>query len=107
MALEMLDEVADLDMLVVPVGGGGLIAGNAVAAKALRPGDRDHRRRERALSLDVECAHRRELAVGGATLAEGIAVKNVGKLTLPVVRDWSATIVLVDEALLERAVKLS
>ena len=47
-ALEMLEAAPDLDMLVVPIGGGGLIAGIATAAKALKPGDRDHRRRGRA-----------------------------------------------------------
>ena len=48
--------------------------------------------------------HNESRAIGGATLAEGIAVKNVGKLTLPIIRDLVADIVLVDEAHLERAV---
>ena len=101
-ALEMLEEVPDLDVLVIPIGGGGLIAGIATAAQAAV--DRDRRRGVCALSVDVERHPRRAAAVGGATLAEGIAVKNVGKLTLPVVRALVSDIVLVDEALIERAV---
>ncbi|MBV9237267.1 MAG: threonine ammonia-lyase [Xanthobacteraceae bacterium] len=105
-ALEMLEEVPDLDVLVVPIGGGGLIAGNAIAARAARPGIE---------IIGVECAlypsmrnalKRENRPMGGPTLAEGIAVKNVGALTLPVVRELVADIVLVDEAHLERAVNL-
>jgi len=103
-ALEMLDEVPDLDMLVVPIGGGGLIAGNAIAARAVR---------ETMEIVGVEAALYPSMRnavtgandpIGGSTLAEGIAVKNVGKLTLPVVRALVSDIVLVDEAHLERAV---
>jgi threonine dehydratase len=103
-AVEMLEEVADLDVLVIPIGGGGLIAGNAVAAKGVRP---------QIEIVGVEAslypAMRNALAgedrpVGGPTLAEGIAVKNVGRLTLPIVRDLVSDIVLVDETHLERAV---
>ena len=105
-ALEMLEEVPDLDVLVVPIGGGALIAGNAIAARAARPSIE---------IIGVECAlypsmhnavKRENRPMGGPTLAEGIAVKNVGALTLPVVRELVADIVLVDEAHLERAVNL-
>ncbi len=105
-ALEMLEEVPDLDVLVVPIGGGGLIAGNAIAARGARPGIE---------IIGVECAlypsmrnalKRENRPMGGPTLAEGIAVKNVGSLTLPVVRELVVDIVLVDEAHLERAVNL-
>jgi threonine dehydratase len=103
-ALEMLDEVPDLDMLLVPIGGGGLIAGNAIAARAVR---------ESIEIVGVEAALYPSMRnavtgandpVGGSTLAEGIAVKDVGKLTMPVVRELVSDIVLVDEAHLERAV---
>jgi threonine dehydratase len=102
----MLEEVPDLDVLVVPIGGGALIAGNAIAARAARPSIE---------IIGVECAlypsmrnavKRENRPMGGPTLAEGIAVKNVGALTLPVVRELVADIVLVDEAHLERAVNL-
>src|SRR5579871_4781085 len=103
-ALELLDEVPDLEMLVIPVGGGGLIAGNAIAARG---------RRENIEVVGVEAALYPSMfnaltgannPIGGPTLAEGIAVKDVGKLTQPVVRALVSDIILVDEAHLERAV---
>ena len=103
-ALEMLEEMLDFDILVFPIGGGGLIAGNAVAAKAVQPsigviGV------EAALYPSMWNAVKRDRRpVGGPSLAEGIAVKNVGRLTLPVVAELVADIVLVDEAQLESAV---
>ena len=67
--------------------------------------DRDRRRGIGALSVDVERHPRRNsVPLGGATLAEGIAVKNVGVLTLPIVRALVSDIVLVDEEHIERAV---
>ena len=62
-ALEMLDDVPDLDVLVIPIGGGGLIAGCAIAAARHQAVDRDRRRRMRALSVDVECDPRRRQAL--------------------------------------------
>jgi threonine dehydratase len=103
-ALEMLEEVPDLDALVIPIGGGGLIAGNAIAARAKSP-KIEIVGAEAALYPSVwNALHNEHRAIGGATLAEGIAVKNVGKLTLPVIRELVADIILVDEAQLERAV---
>jgi threonine dehydratase len=103
-ALEMLEEVGDLDTLVIPIGGGGLIAGSAIAARAINP-KIEIVGAEAALYPSFWNALTGELRpLGGATLAEGIAVKNVGKLTLPIVRDLVAEIVLVDEPALERAV---
>jgi threonine dehydratase len=103
-ALEMLEDVPDLDILVVPIGGGGLIAGNAIAARAKKPSIE---------IVGVECAlypsmwnaiHGGDRPCGGATLAEGIAVAEAGALTLPVVRDLVADIIVVDESQIERAV---
>jgi threonine dehydratase len=103
-ALEMLEDVPDLDALVIPIGGGGLIAGNAVAAKGMKPGI-EIVGTEAALYPSVwNALHGEGRPIGGPTLAEGIAVKNVGKLTLPIIRDLVSEIVLVDEAHLERAV---
>ena len=103
-ALEMLEDAHDLEMLVIPIGGGGLIAGNAIAARARSP----------AIEIiGVEAAlypsfwnalSGEDRPFGGPTLAEGIAVKNVGALTLPIVRELVSEIMLVDEAHLERAV---
>ncbi|HSM19006.1 MAG TPA: threonine ammonia-lyase [Hyphomicrobiales bacterium] len=103
-ALEMLDDRPDLDCLVVPVGGGGLIAGNAVAAKALKP--------EIAV-IGVEAALYASMTAalagteprcGGQTLAEGIAVAKAGRLPLEIARERVDGMVQVSEAELERAV---
>lgn len=103
-ALEMLREAPDLDMLLIPLGGGGLMAGNAIAAKALKPSIE---------LIGVEAAlypsfhnavHDTAMPIGGATLAEGIAVKTVGTQTLPVIKELVSDIVLVGEDLIERAV---
>jgi threonine dehydratase len=103
-ALEMLEDVGDLDALVIPVGGGGLIAGNAIAARAIRPSI-EIVGAEAALYPSVwNALHNEHKPIGGPTLAEGIAVKNVGKLTLPLIRELVAEVILVDEAHLERAV---
>ena len=103
-APEMLEDVGDLDVIVIPIGGGGLIAGNAIAARAMRPRI-DIIGAESALYPSMWNALNGETrSPGGPTLADGIAVKHAGKLTLPVVRDLVADIILVDEALLERAV---
>ncbi|MFL5088064.1 MAG: threonine ammonia-lyase [Xanthobacteraceae bacterium] len=103
-ALEMLEEVPGLDVMVIPIGGGGLISGIATAAKAITPAI-DIVGVESALYPSFWNAIRGEQRpLGGATLAEGIAVKNVGALTLPIVRALVSGIVLVDEVHIERAV---
>jgi threonine dehydratase len=103
-ALEMLADDPDLDTLVIPVGGGGLIAGMATAAKALKPDIRIVGV-EAALYPALWAALRgEEPACGGNTLAEGIAVKAVGRLPLAVARTLVDDVVLVDEVHLERAV---
>jgi threonine dehydratase len=103
-ALEMLEEAPDLEMLIIPVGGGGLIAGNAVAARSVAPAI-EIIGAEAALYPSVwNALHAEDRPCGGPTLAEGIAVKNVGALTFPIVRELVAELVLVDEVHLERAV---
>jgi threonine dehydratase len=106
-ALEMLADVPQLDTLVIPIGGGGLFSGMAVAARALRPAIR---------LVGVESAgycsayaalqHDPTLVRGGPTIAEGIAVKNIGRLTLPVIAALSDDLVRVEEAAIERAIAL-
>src|SRR6266446_6851123 len=105
-ALEMLQEVPDLDVLVIPIGGGGLIAGNAVAARAVRPAIEIVGAEAELYPSFWNALHGENRPCGGPTLAEGIAVRNVGVLTLPIVRDLVSEIVLVDEAHLERAVNV-
>ncbi len=105
-ALEMLEDVPDLDCLIVPIGGGGLISGNAVAAKAVRP-DIEIVGVEPALYPSMwNAITGQDLPIGGPTLAEGIAVKNVGRLALPIVRELVSNVLLVDEAHFESAVNI-
>ena len=104
--LEMLAQQPAIDVLVVAVGGGGLISGIATAARATNQ-DIEIVGAEAALYPSFwNALNNRHRTIGGATLAEGIAVKNVGSLTLPIVRELVSDVVLVDEAHLERAVNV-
>ena len=105
-ALEMLADQPDLDALLVPVGGGGLIAGMALAAKELKPG-----LEVLGVQSDLYPAVQQLLAgeavsVGGSTIAEGIAVKHPGDNTLALIREHVSEVLTVSEASLERAVSL-
>lgn len=103
-ALEMLDEAPDLDQLVVPIGGGGLISGIAIAAKAIKPGIEIIGVEAALYPSFLNAIRGEDRPIGGATLAEGIAVKTVGQLALPIVRDLVPEIIAVEEPLIERAV---
>ncbi|HWU92387.1 MAG TPA: threonine ammonia-lyase [Sphingomicrobium sp.] len=104
--LEMLQDAPDLDMIVVPIGGGGLMSGISTAARALKP-DIELIGVEAELYPGMKCAidgaHR---PVGGDTLAEGIAVKQPGVLTSQILKALADDIVLVAERDLERAVAM-
>lgn len=102
-AVEMLSALPELEVLVVPVGGGGLIAGMAVAAKALKP-DIEVIGVETVLYPSVYNALKgTSLPVRGDTLAEGIAVRDPGDIAVPILRSLVDDIVLVSETDLERA----
>jgi threonine dehydratase len=102
--LEMLEAVPDLEVLVVPVGGGGLISGIAVAARGLNEKIEIYgaesanypSMHQRLSNLPVEC--------GGDTIAEGIAVKDVGNLALEIIRNTVKQVLVVPEETIERAV---
>lgn len=103
-ALELLTDVAEFDVLVVPVGGGGMISGIAVAAKALKP-KIEILGAQAALYPSMRNALRREnLPCGGVTIAEGIAAKSCGQLTYAIVHELVAEVLCVEEDFLERAV---
>lgn len=103
-ALEMLEDEPNLDSLVIPIGGGGLISGNAIAAKAINP-DIEIFGVEAALYPSMWNAVRGgNQPTGGPTLAEGIAVKSVAGLTVPIVQSHVSDIFLVEEPHLEQAV---
>ncbi|MBV9861073.1 MAG: threonine ammonia-lyase [Alphaproteobacteria bacterium] len=107
-ALELLADCPDLDTLLVPVGGGGLVSGIAVAARALRP-DIEILGVQSALYPSMWRLMHGEPArepPEAATIAEGIAVKEPGHLTRRIIAALVADILLVEEAQLESAVEL-
>ena len=103
-ALEMLEQVPDLDVIVVPIGGGGLIAGMAVAAKGVKPDIQIIG--AQAEMFDAVKAERENRAgpVGGATLAEGIAVKSPSKSNMKIIKKYVDRIDSASEAEIEDAV---
>jgi threonine dehydratase len=103
---EMLAAVPELDTLVVPIGGGGLISGIAVAAKALKPELRIIGVQARLYPSMYNVIKAEHLPMRGDTLAEGIAVKAPGAITTAIIRDLVDDIVLVSEDGIERAVSL-
>ena len=106
-ALEMLEAAPDLDTLVIPIGGGGLFAGNAVAAHAINP-------KLRLIGVETAgyCSAYAaikgdpSLVKGGSTIAEGIAVKYIGKQTLPIIKEHVTELVRVEDSQIERAIGL-
>jgi threonine dehydratase len=105
-ALEMLEDAPELEALVIPVGGGGLISGCATAARALKPAidvfgvqaARYPSMRQALAGAPIRC--------GNSTLAGGIAVKSPGALTLPIVKRLVREILLVEEDPIEAAILL-
>jgi threonine dehydratase len=105
-ALEMLEDAPDLEILPVPIGGGGLISGVATAAKAIKPDIR---------IIGVEPAMYPSFTArmrgvnapcSGQTIAEGIAVREVGKLTYHTARPLIEDVLLLEEPFFERAIAL-
>jgi threonine dehydratase len=105
-ALEMLATVPDLELIVVPIGGGGLISGIAVAAKALSPRIEIIGVQTTSYPSMVAALEGEEAVCQGNTIAEGIAVKAAGLLTREVVRALVHDIALVTENELERGIAL-
>ena len=104
LALEMLSEQPDLDMLVVAIGGGGLIAGVATAAKAIKPGIEIVGVQAARFPSMVNAVRGTQHPMGQSTIAEGIAVGTPGKITQEVVARLVDDLLLVDEGDIEQAV---
>jgi threonine dehydratase len=106
LALELLEAAPELETLVLPVGGGGLLAGCAIAATGLKPGIE-------VIGVEVEAyaAMAQRLAgdpvsVGGPTIADGIAVRDTGELPLGIVRRLGIEVLVVPERAIEQAIGL-
>ncbi len=103
LGLEMMEQIDDLDVLVVPVGGGGLIAGVALAAKSIRPIELVGVQGERYPSAYNAFKDLADVVPGGGTVAEGIAVKSPGVLTLSMLKSQVDEMLLVSEEQIEKA----
>jgi threonine dehydratase len=104
LALEMLQDVPDLDTLVLPVGGGGLIAGVATAAKAIKPGIEIIGVQSSRFPATVNAIKRTHYPEDGSTIAEGIAVSSPGKIALAIIARLVNDLLLVDEGDIEHAI---
>ncbi len=104
LALEMLKTQPDLEILVVAIGGGGLIAGVATAAKAIKPDIRIIGVQTQRFPSMVNAIEGSDLPMGQSTIAEGIAVATPGQMTQDVVRNLVDELLLVDEGDIEQAV---
>lgn len=105
-ALEMLTDHPELDTLVVPVGGGGLLAGMAVAARHLAPRVRLIGVQSERYPSMVNALGRGEAAVGGTSIADGIAVPRAGVITTALIRDLVDDVLTVTEEHIEEAMNL-
>ncbi len=101
---EMLEDQPELDIIVVPIGGGGIISGIAIAAKSVKPEIEMIGVEAELFPSMYQAVNELAPSAGGQTLADGIAVKNPGALTRPIIEELVADILLVDEAQIETAV---
>ncbi len=105
-AVEMLEDAPELDTIVVPIGGGGLMSGVSIAARAIKP-EIELIGVEAELYPSMKCAIEGcRMPLGGDTLAEGIAVKQPGELTSRILSQYGIGVALVPELELERAVAM-
>lgn len=105
-ALEMLIDFPQLEVLCVPIGGGGLLAGMAIAAKAMKPDIELIGVQTRAFPSMHAAIQGLEVDYAEQTIAEGIAVREPGKLTREIIEQWVSQILIVDDADIERAISL-
>jgi threonine dehydratase len=105
-ALEMLESVPELDMLAIPIGGGGLLSGMGIAARGLKPDIGLIGVQAELYPSMYALLNGKQMPCEGDTLAEGIAVKVPGEFTSAVIRELVDEIVLVTEPQLETAVSL-
>jgi len=102
--LEMLQVIPDLDILVVPVGGGGLLGGIATAARALNPKIKLYGVESQTYPSMHQRLEGKPVKVGGDTIAEGIAVKDVGDTAFAIIKKDVEDVLVVQEETIERAI---
>ena len=104
MALEMLQDVPDLDAIVVATGGGGLVAGSVTVARHLRPECQVYGVEVEHYAAFAQALAGQEIKVGGPTIAEGIAVRDIGQRPLAVLKALEVPVLVVSEHAVESAI---
>lgn len=102
--MEMLEDHPDLEVIVVPIGGGGIISGIASAVKAIKPDIKVYGVETEFYPSMYQALHNLTPNSGGQTLADGIAVKNPGQITRAIIKELVEEIILVDETAIETAI---
>ena len=106
LGLEIIEDAPEIDVLVIPVGGGGMIAGVTLAARSLKPGIPIYGVQVEGYAAAAQRLAGRPVHVGGPTIAEGIAVRDTGEIPLAILRANKIPVLTVPETAVERAVLL-
>ena len=104
LGLELMDDIKNLDLLVIPIGGGGLISGISIIAKSLNPNVKIFGVQTEKFPSMYNLIHKKDLEILGDTLADGIAVKRPGKITSEIIKNNVDEIFLINEFELEKAI---
>ncbi len=104
LGLELMEDTKNLDLLVIPIGGGGLISGVSIVAKSLNPNIKIFGVQTEKFPSMYNVLHKKQLAISGDTLADGIAVKRPGNITSEIIKDHVDDILLINEFELEMAI---
>ena len=102
--IELLNDFPDIDILIIPIGGGGLISGIAIAAKHINPKIQIIGVESKLFPSNFNVFHSSNKPCGGETLADGIAVKQPGEVTSPIIQRYIDQIILVDEFSIENSI---
>ena len=104
LGLELMDDIKNLELLVIPIGGGGLISGISIIAKSLNPNIKIFGVQTEKFPSMYNVIHNKDLEILGDTLADGIAVKRPGKITSEIIKNHVDEILLINEFELEKAI---